>query len=433
MTVIPPRLPATGVDTAISITRAVTNHRIGMRLTFDPGRLDTVRLAAAVRLSLDAEPILGCAFRTNEAKAYWSRMSSLDEADFFSAVDSADPDGDMDHFQAREIPDAGPQVAVALFSAGDADHVAIKLSHVVADGQAAKQYAYLLADIYSRLTTDSSYVPEPNLAARPTGKDVWGHLTPEQRREARRAKSWANPTWVVPSKGSSGQGLTFRTTFIEPDVFRRLKDYGKQRDATINDLMLTAVFRACVTLFDPPAHKPLSLMCTAELRRYLPDPQRLPISNISISGSLDVERADGESFDATLARIRGRMAMWAKQCYGAGPLANAEKLAGLGYGLTKALLGLTFRMADGSGKTYPWFTNIGVLDEARLSFAGTVPTSGHMFGPSGNGPAVVPVISTYRDRLAISMGFCAGDMDASVINDVLQSVASELSAPLADS
>ena len=430
MTVIPQRFPATGADTAISITRAVTNHRIGMRLAFDAGQLDPVRLAAAVRLSLDAEPILGCAFCTDERKAYWSRMTSLDAGTFFSAIDSDDPDRDMDRFQACEISDKGPQVAVALFSAEDGDHLGIKVSHVVADGQAAKQYAYLLADIYSRLATEPSFAPAPNLIARPTGQDVWQQLTSEQRREARRAKSWANPTWAVPSKGTSGRGLTFSTAFIEPDEFRRLKQYGKQRGATVNDLMLTAVFRACVALFDPPVQKPLSLMCTAELRRYLPDAQGLPISNISISGSLDIERVDGEDFEATLARVRERMAVWAKQCYGAGPLANAEKLSSLGYGVTKALLGLTFRMAGGSGKTYPWFTNIGVLDEARLSFAGAVPTSGHMFGPSGNGPAVVPVISTYRDRLAISMGYCAQDMDASVVHKVLESAVGELDAAL---
>lgn len=357
-------------------------------------------------------------------------MSSLDEASCFSALDSANPDDDMDRFQASEIPDAGPQVAVALFSATDADHLGIKVSHVLADGQAAKRYAYLLANIYSRLAVDPSYVPEPNLTARPTGKDVWAQLTPDQRREARRAKSWANPTWLVPGKGSSGQGLTYRTAFVESATFQKLRVYGKRREATINDLMLTAVFRACVGLFDPPVQKPLSLMCTAELRRYLPDPERLPMSNISISGSLDIERVDGEDFDATLKRVRERMAVWAKQCYGAAPFANAEKLTGLGYRATRALLGLTFRMAGGSGKTYPWFTNIGVLDEPRLSFAGTAPTSGHMFGPAGNGPAVVPVVSTYRDRLAICMGFCEEDMDASVIKGVLQAVIGELDAAL---
>ena len=122
------------------------------------------------------------------------------------------------------------------------------------------------------------------------------------------------------------------------------------------------------------------------------------VSNISISGSLDIERVDGESFDDTLARVRQRMAVWATQCYGAGPFANAERLTGLGYGVTKALLGLTFRMAGGSGKTYPWFTNIGVLDETRLGFAGIAPRSGYMYGPANNGPAIVPVISTYGDQ-----------------------------------
>jgi len=423
---IPARFPATGADTAVSITRAVTHHRIGIRLAFDPGLLNTARLARAVRLSLDAEPTLGCSFLTDEWKAYWSRIPSLDDAECFSAIDSADPDEDMDVFQAHEISDAGPQVAVALFSARDAEHVGIKVSHVLADGQAAKQYAYLLADIYSRLASDPSYVPQPNLTARPTGKDIWARLTPEQRTEAKRAKSWVSPTWVIPRKGSSGMGLTYRTAFVEPDLFVRLKEYGQRRDATVNDLMLTGVFRACVALFDPPTGVPLSLMCTADLRRYLPDPKQLPISNISISGSLDIERVDGETFSETLLRVRERMAVWARQCYGAGPFANAEKLTALGYRVTKALLGLTFRTAGGSGKTYPWFTNIGVLDEALLSFAGVTPTSGHMYGPAGNGPAIVPVVSTYRDRLAICMGLCEADMDTRVILDFLDATIGEL-------
>jgi len=428
VTEIPPRFSATGAESAVSITRAVTHQRIGMRLAFEPGCLDVERLERATRLTLDAEPTLGCSFRTDQANAYWSRIPALDEVSCFSAVDSENPDVDMDRFQAREIPDDGPQAEVALFRTRDGDHLGIKVSHVLADGQAAKRYAYLLANIYSRLATDPSYAPEPNLTARPTGRDVWTHLTPEQRREAGRAKSWANPTWVVPAKGASGNGLTYRAAFVEPDSFLKLKRYGERSGATVNDLMLTAVFRACVGLFVPPVGKPLSLMCTADLRRYLPDGDGLPLSNVSISGSLDIERVDGEGFDETLSRVRERMAVWAKQCYGAGPLVNAEKLTMLGYGVTKALLGLTFRMAGRSGKTYPWFTNIGVLDEGRLSFAGAAPTAGHMFGPAAKGSAIVPVISTYRNRLAISMGYCQDDMDASVVEDVLRSVMGEIGA-----
>lgn len=431
MSETPERFSATGAEMAVSITRMVTHQRIGMRLTFDSGVLDRRLLKRAVRLSLDAEPILGCSFELDGARACWTRIPDLDEASFFSAADSVDPEVDMDRFQAAEIPDAGPQVAVALFSANDVDHLGIKISHVMADGQAAKQYAYLLADTYTRLASGSSAVMHPNLVERPVGKDIWTRLTPEQRREAKRAKSWASPTWSVPATGSSGRGLTYRAGYVEPEAFRLMREYGRARGATVNDLMLTAVFRACVELFDPPMGKPQSLMCTADLRRYLSDVEHLPISNLSISGSLDIERVDGESFDQTLARVRERMAVWAKQCHGAGPFVNAEKLTRLGYGLTKGLMGMMFRLGGASGKTYPWFTNIGILDESRLSFAGAIPTSGHMYGPAGHGPAIVPVVSTYRDRLAICMGFCAEDMDESRILAMLRSTTSELEATLA--
>lgn len=383
-------------------------------------------MSKAVRLSLDAEPVLGCAFRTDERHAYWERLRDLDERSAFSWRECVDIDAAMIDFQVGEVPDAGPQVAVVLLAGTDHDELGVKISHVVADGQAVKQYAYLLADIYSRLAVDASYAPRPNLARRPTGRRVWEHLSSEQRRNAKRAKSWAKPTWTVPGKGSSGGGLTYRTVFVEPRTFRELRAFGRAHDATINDLMLTAVFRACVARFDPPTGVPLSLMCTADLRRFLPDRETLPISNVSISGSLDIARVDGESFARTLVRVRERMAVWSKQCYGAGPFMSAERLAGLGYRPTEKLLGLTFRLAGGSGKTYPWFTNIGVLDESRLAFGECYPSAGQVYGPSAKGPAIVPVISTYRDTLAICMGFCRDDMDEAVIGDVLSLTIGEL-------
>lgn len=420
------RYPALGAEMAVSITRAVTHQRIGMDLVFDSGSLDPGTLSHAVRSSLGAEPLLGCAFTVDGAKAYWSPIADLDAAECFLAAQSTDPESDVDRFQARGVADSGPQVAVALFTAPEADHLAISISHVLADGQAAKQYAYLLADLYTRIAGGVSAEIRPNRTPRPTGKDVWSGLSAAQQREAKRAKSWANPTWSVPARGHTGVGLTYRTAYVEPGLFRRAREYGRTQGATVNDLMLTAVFRACIASFDPPVGKPQSLMCTADLRRYLPQADRLPISQASISGSLDIARVDGECFGDTLARVHGRMAVWAGQCYGAGPFMNAERLTRLGYGMTKTLLGLTFKMAGGSGKTYPWFTNIGILDESRLGFGGSVPTSACTFGPVAIGAAIVPVISTYRDRLAICMGFCADDMDESVVAGVLDATVGEL-------
>lgn len=436
MTGIPARFAATGADAAISITRAVTHHRIGLSLAFPGERLDPDRLARAVRLSFDAEPLVGCAFRTDERMAYWERIPDLDAPAAFSLQEADDPPAIVRSFQALEVPDEGPQAEVALVRAGDGDVLAVKVSHVLADGQAAKQYAYLLADIYTRLGEDPAFVPEPNLRARPTGRDVWANLTPQQRRDAKKAKSWAKPTWPAPAAGNAGQGLTYRWTTLPPEAFRALKSYGSERGCTVNDMMLAAVLRACIAQLDPPTGVPLSLMYTADLRRYLPDPATLPISNVSISGSLDIERVDGEGFEDTLRRVHARMEEWARMCHGAGPLASAERMTGLGYRTTARLLGMMFRMGGGGGKTYPWFTNIGVIDDARSAFDGVRPSAGFMFGPASNGPSIVPVISTCGEALTVCMGFCESDYAASEVERLLALIEGEIAgacpAPAAD-
>ncbi len=426
MAQIPERFAATGADAAISITREVTYQRIGVGLKFPEERLDADRLRRAVRLTFDAEPLVGCEFRTDERKAYWKRLSNLDVASVFVEQTVADADAWLCAFQASEVPDEGPQAAVSLIHTDGGDVIGIKMSHVLADGQSAKQYAYLLADLYTRLGEDPSLTPAPNLRARPSGRDVWDNLTPVQQREAKRAKSWAKPTWPAPQTGNSGDGLTYRWATIPPRRFAALKSYGSERGCTVNDMMLTAVLRACISRLDPPTDTPLSLMYTADLRRYLPDAAGLPISNISISGSLDIERIDGETFGDTLARVHRRMEEWATMCHGAGPLASAEKMAGLGYGVTRLLLGMAFRAGGSSDKTYPWFTNIGILDDDRLAFDGTRPESGFMFGPATRGPSIVPVISTYRNALTVCMGFCESDYGTASVELLLQSIVSEI-------
>ncbi|MBW6469128.1 MAG: hypothetical protein K0B85_08240 [Coriobacteriia bacterium] len=428
MAQIPERFAATGADAAISITREVTYQRIGVSLAFPGERLDADRLRRAVRLSFDAEPLVGCEFRTDERKPYWKRLPDLDAASVFVEEEAADPDALMRAFQASEVSDEGPQAAVCLVHTGDGDVLGIKISHVLADGQAAKQYAYLLADLYTRLGEDPSLAPEPNLRARPSGRDVWDNLSPQQQRDAKRAKSWAKPTWPAPHTGNAGEGLTYRWDTIPRERFAALKSYGSERGCTVNDMMLTAVLRACISRLDPPTDTPLSLMYTADLRRYLPQSTELPISNLSISGSLDIERIDGESFEDTLARVHRRMGQWATMCHGAGPLASAERMASLGYGATKLFLGLAFRAGGSADKTYPWFTNVGILDDGRLVFGDSAPRSAFMFGPATKGPSIVPVISTYGDALTVCMGYCESDYDTASVEQLLESITSEIDA-----
>jgi len=191
-------------------------------------------------------------------------------------------------------------------------------------------------------------------------------------------------------------------------------------------MLLTAFFRAVAHEFPPVLGKPMSLPFTVDYRRYLQASGDVPIANLALSIWLGVPHVEGEAFDGTLARVAEQLTAWCDATWGAKSLVQAAGIARIGYGPMKAVMGAISGMSAKSAKTSPIFTNIGVLDEGRLSFGGLTPTSARLSGPAAFGASLVPTISTYRDELTVSMGFCADDMDPGVIDSALRFIDEEI-------
>jgi NRPS condensation-like uncharacterized protein len=423
---IPARFPATANDVSTHVMRSFSQHlELGCRLSFD-GRLDPDVLRGAVRLSLDAEPVLGCALRAGTFRSWWERLDDLDERVPFSVFETDDPDAESVRFQTATMDGSGLPVAVRLLRSLNGDDVSIAVSHDVADGRGVKQYAYLLAELYTRLLGDPAYTPRPDLAARPRAQDVWDRLTAEQRSDASRAPSMTMPNWTLPSTGATGRGRTLRELRVSPETFRAVREYGSARGATVNALLLTAFFRAVTRVYPPPAGQAMSLPFTVDYRRYLDTPEETPIANLAVSIWLGVAQVPEETFDDTLSRVGGQLSAWRDAMWGVKGLMQAASMAKLGYGPTKAMMGAIMRLSAKSGKTSPVFTNVGILDEGRLAFGGLVPVAACLSGPASFGASLVPTISTYRDGLTVSMGFCAEDMDPEGVASVLRFLGEEL-------
>jgi len=213
---------------------------------------------------------------------------------------------------------------------------------------------------------------------------------------------------------------------LPPERFRAIKAYGDARGASINALTLTAFFRALVRSFSPPAGQPMSLPFTAEHRRYLREQGDLPMTNLAISLWLGVPHIEDEPFDGTLARVSEQLDAWRDALWGVKSLAQATGVAQMGYTPMRLMMGAVSAMSAKSGKTSPVFTNIGILDEDRLHFGSLIPVSARLSGPAAFGASLVPTISTYRDTLTVSMGFCEEDIDPEVIEKVLRDMDEEL-------
>ena len=423
---IPASFPATANDLATHVARSLSQHmELGCRLTFDR-HLEPDVLSRAVRLSLDAEPVLGCALRTGTFAGSWVRLDDLDARVPFSTALTDDPDRDGVSFEVDEIGTADPQVAVRMLRSPDHDDVCVRINHDVADGQGLKQYVYLLAELYTRLLADPTYAPSPDLAPRPQARDVWDGLSPDQRRRASKAPSMTMPNWVLPYKAITGGGRTLRQLRLGPARLGAFREYGRARGATVNDMVLTAFFRALSGVFPPPAGQPMSLPFSAEHRRYLRSTEGVPITNLAITLWLGVEHVPGEDFDGTLRRVVEQTSAWREALWGVKAVAQTAGLSRMGYKPLKAMMGAIMRMSAKSAKTSPVFTNIGILDEDRLAFGEATPSSASISGPAAFGASFVPTISTYRDTLTVSIGFCEDDQDSDAVERVLRLMDREL-------
>ena len=100
-----------------------------------PGQLDARRLRRAVRLSVDAEPILGCRFIDAWHHPYWQRRNDLDKTDdLFSFFETDDPDSALEAC-LNELPDSRfrPQIHISLIR-NKRDTLCLKFNHMVGDG-----------------------------------------------------------------------------------------------------------------------------------------------------------------------------------------------------------------------------------------------------------------------------------------------------------
>jgi NRPS condensation-like uncharacterized protein len=234
------------------------------------------------------------------------------------------------------------------------------------------------------------------------------------------------PNWKIPFTAVTGRGRTLRELRLPPERFRAVKEYGVARGASINALTLTAFFRAVARSYPPPAGRPMSLPFTADHRRYLGERTEIPITNLAISLWLGVPFIKDEAFDGTLERVSAQLDAWREALWGVKSLVQATGMVRLGYTPMRLLMTVISKLSARSGMTSPVFTNIGVLDDERLSFGPLTPVSARLSGPAAFGPSLVPTISTYREALTVSMGFCEADMDAGAIERVLRDMDAEL-------
>lgn len=409
---IPPRLPTRTLDQGLVFLAPFFVEDIHLVVDLDQA-LDVERLGRALRLALDAEPVLGCRFVPRWWKPYWERLPAhrLD-APLLSASPADAGDEATDRFLAAALdPDDGPQVSALHVSRDGGARLVLKATHRCVDAGGTKAIAYRVADLYRRLGADAGHRPTPNFGSRSMGQ-VYRRLLPRGlwtllRRHV--ADSWRN---YVPWRS-----LTVKTgDLAEGPPWYRVRHYSgarlaafdafrRRHGATRNDLFFAAVLRAATRLADWNGRDVLRLVGTVDLRRYLPDGRAGGLCNLSGFAFPNLGRTLGDDLADTLVRMKAELDAAKAALPGlAFNLFSWLSFVGLPFGAVRRIIPALIRHQIRTGNLPPVITNMGPIDPDHLDFDGARATGAHLLVPAGRPGPFGLGMSGFGDTLTVSAG-----------------------------
>lgn len=364
------------------------------------GRVDEISLARALRLTLDLEPVLSSRFVESGGSPYWERRDDLEQIRVCSVVETPSQEHGIQVFINESVhADADPLVVSRVFREKEADTVCIKVNHSACDAGGLKEYVSILSDVYGRLCADPGYSIKPNLYGRRDQSQIFEHIKELDSIEPR---SGPSPTWTLPQKGGISPLHSIR--HISMERFGAIENYARDKKATINDLLLTALYRTLFEINNTGYEAPMTVQVSIDLRRYCPDNKAEAICNLSGALYLGVERIQGEVFEKTLERIIVFMKKLKEDYPGIESAKALEYMYGQGYSALEKWLTESGAQSRKYNITYPLLSNFGILKE--YDFGGLHTVKEYITSPVMYPPGFMLGVSTYNKEMTFSIGYC---------------------------
>lgn len=404
------------------------------------GRVDFPRFSRAVRLSLDAQPILGCRLVLHWLRPAWERRDDLDRIELCRLIETSNAqDALLECLTTPMSPLVDPLVAMRVIR-GATDTLCLTMSHMACDGMGMKEYGRLLTRIYRRLGENPHYLPEPKVSGWRTIDQLWGRFGWRQRlamvaclwhslRARRRAGRWRLP---VPDGGPTDGTYVMRR--LPRERIQPIRQFAHEQGAAMNDMFVTAYFRALAALV-PHTDAPLLPVVTAiDLRQYLPPSVRKESGICNLTGAcrVDLPIREGASFADDLRRVVEQMEVFKHSYVGVQHLPALMLLSKLAYLLPFSLIRsaadrFVARMAKGAIRGAAVLTNGGFLPRGSFTFDDFQPRDGFAVTGMVTLPGVAMVLCvTWCDGMMFSVGFKQNALDRAAVEKILEHIDRDL-------
>jgi len=413
----------------------MANSQIQAIMKLD-GKLDFDRLAKAVRLSVEAEPVLGCRL-VKRSKPYWKRCDNFENVKFCFFEETDNVDEAVQRFLQEPLDLAnGPMLRVKLIRSNEYDTLGIKINHACSDAAGARDYIHLLSEIYCHMEQASyDFIPKPKIRGKKED-----YLLLEALKNINSETAWGPqdlvtfPTWDFPWRNLKLGSTDFVICRLPEGYLDVMKNYGKARGATINDLILTAIYRAMFELCNPPCNIPMDIPITIDLRRFLPDKKADAIRNFSGGYVARIARKAGEPFEGTLSRVMSVTKIIKSSHPRAEIYRWAEFIEKMNFRWICSYFkteGKIFEMASYNPffvikKCVLTLSNFGFISKSLIKFGERVVTDAYIIPPVVRAPGILLVASTYNGVITLGVGYYKPSVKRIHMETLLNKIRDEL-------
>ncbi|MGH0429322.1 condensation domain-containing protein [Bacillus hominis] len=393
-------------------------------------------LEQSVRITLQLQPVLNSRFVENDIP-YWEEHSSATNSPICLFTEGNDQELEIMAIDFIKEPGdriQGPMVQTKLLRGTTTDMLVVKLSHLCSDGAGVKEYINLLGAIYTQLSLGQSKnqiikeFGEGNEGFRDqshvfkyTGiSDIKSAYRPNQEQQA--------SLWSFPSQPNKNKSPQMSVRRLSHEQSLRLTQWTKAQQATLNDVIMTAYFRALshFTVYAEPRTAEKMIGLTIDLRRYLPNYTTGAICNLSGMEMPVIKMEDDESFNQTLVRIKQSMDKIKSQNPGLSSAAGMELLAGMKLSVVKEMYSQQYEQALQMGMALPLLTNFGVIADEPIQFGEVQAEDGYMTSPIMYAPFFSMGASSYNGRLTFTIGYHTPDTSKEKVDEFLENIVNQL-------
>ena len=351
------------------------------------GHLNETFLQTATMHMLRANPYLRSRFAEGNGMPCWEEIP---EAEWERAFVHLSP-GDADTISMPpKYPPAplnvrkGPQMRVTLTRQEKEDQITVTCHHGFADAGGLRDLARSLFATYQELLKNPDFQPTPTGWYDRSTAPYLALFTDEDMRVAQKKEGPFVDRWRFPAeqRGRGTPRIASRT--FSPERLQQAKAFGREHDATINDIMIAAFFLAFQKIRNDPADigAPRAILTSADLRRplvqsgdadgsagtstYATDAtgEYQPM-NLSISYEVTLTVGD----KANLDDIIGQVTTITKQrkaeglALGLGCALFYEEICATGMPAIQQFFDGMIQRYETNGQKNPVFSNIGILRE----------------------------------------------------------------------